>query len=93
MKSPGETLFHILCIGLTALLLAMSLYYGARRAELNDAAARDKAACQELRRGNRRLLVRCACAESLEKIEARAREQGMQSVCAEQIVSAETPVG
>jgi hypothetical protein len=93
MKSPGETLFQILCVALTALLLALSLYHGARRAELNDAAARDKAACQELRRENRQLLVSCACAESLKEIEDCALELGMQPVCADQIVSVKTPVG
>ena len=86
-----ETLFRILGLGLAALLLAASLYNGARRAELNDTAAPDAAACQQLREENRRLLVRCACAEQLSELERRALEQGMQRVSAEQIVP--VPVG
>ena len=93
MKSPGETLFQILCVTLAALLLGVSLYYGARRTALNDAAARDKAACQELRLENRQLLVRCACAESLQEIEETALELGMQRLCADQIVSVPAPPG
>ena len=93
MKSTGESLFQILCVALTALLLGMSLYYGARRAALNDQAARDKAACRELRLENRRLLERCCCAESLEKIEESALELGMQPVSADQMIAVHTPVG
>lgn len=93
MKSSGETLFQILCLGLTALLLAASLYCGARRTELNEEAARDLAACRELRTENRRLLVRCACGESLAKIEERALELGMQQACADQLVAVTAPVG
>ena len=90
MKKGGETLFRILCLGLSALLLVMSLLYGARLTERNQAAAEAKTAAEKLRTENQLLQVRCAYAFSLEEIERYALEElGMQNLRAEQIVRAE----
>lgn len=94
MKTPGESPFLFLALGLCALLLAMSLHYDMRAAVLNDQAARDKAACLTLGEELRQLRVRCSFAMNLEQIERSAREDlGMQRLCAEQIVRADQTVG
>ncbi len=89
MKKAGETLFRALCLGISAILLVMSLLYGARLTERNQQAAETKAAVEELRTENQRLQVRCACAFSLEQIRRYAEQElGMQPLRAEQIVRA-----
>ncbi len=76
----------MLGLAVSALLLAMSLLYGVRLTQLNGQAVETKAAVEELRRDNARLLARCACSVNLEEIERYAREElGMQPISAEQI--------
>ena len=90
MRKPRETLFQILCVGASAILLVMSLLYGARLAARNQEAAEAKAAVEALREENQRLRVRCACCFSLEEIDRFAREElGMQPLRAEQILRAD----
>ncbi len=90
MKKAGETLFRLLGLSISALLLVMSLLYGARLAARNQEAAEAKAAVEALREENQRLRVRCACCFSLEEIDRFAREElGMQPLRAEQILRAD----
>ena len=93
MKRRGEILFRALCLGLSAILLTVSLFYAAGLASCNDRAARDKAEAERLREENARLRVRCEFRMSLENIERCAREElGMQPLSAEQLVRIREPV-
>ena len=87
MSSSRETLFQILCVGASLILLMMSLLYGVRVTALNQQAAAAKTAVESLREENEILRVREAHVWSLEEIERRAREElGMENLSAEQIV-------
>ncbi len=92
MKRRGEILFRALCLGLSAILLTVSLFYAARLASCNDRAARDKEAAELLRKENAVLRVKCEYRLNLESVERYAREElGMQYLSAEQMVKLPEP--
>ena len=90
MRKPRETLFQILCVGASAILLVMSLLYAVRLTACSQHASELKTAVETLREENQILRVRSAFRWNLEEIERYARaELGMQPLSAEQIIRTE----
>ena len=90
MKSAGEILFQILCLGLAAVLLGLSLFWNARRAECNDQVLALRTECEQLRAEDRLLQKELSGSRDLETLARYAEEElGMESLCADQII----PVG
>ncbi len=87
MKSAGEILFQILCLGLAALLLSLSLFWNVRTAQRNDQVLALQTECDWLRADNRLLQKELSGSQNLDTLARYAEEElGMESLCAEQII-------